>query len=162
MNPGRIKPLWALLFFALSLALLNRLNQLQVSQDPRHQLPFPDAMHGGLRFSSNSTLFTRAWQQRLSGVQLSMEGKISRVFSAGETDAGQQKFVLQLAQGQSVTVIHDATLGAAIEGLAVGETIEVSGEYHWTADGGIMRWTHRNPEDNRQAGWVNYKGRLYR
>jgi hypothetical protein len=162
MNPGRIKPLWALLFFALSLALLNRLNQYQVSQDPRHQLPFPNAINGGLNFSSDNKLFTRAWQQRLSGVQLSLEGKISRVFSSMETEAGQQKFSLQLAQGQVVTVIHDVRLGSAIEDLAEGEIIEVFGEYQWAPDGGVIHWTHRDPEGNRQAGWVRYKDRLYR
>jgi hypothetical protein len=158
MNPGRIKPLWALLFFALSLALLNRLNQYQVSQDPRHQLPFPVAI-GESDISPSAALFSLAYQRRVSGM-LGVEGKIAHLFSGEETGKGYQKFTLQLGKGQSVVVLHNTELGAVIEGLTVGESIEVYGEYQWAEDGGVIQWTHQNPA--HETGWVKYKGRIYR
>ena len=161
MNPGRLKPLWALLFFALSLALLNRLNQYQVSQDPRHQLPFPTATNASEAKAPN-TAFIRAYQERVSGLQLSVSGKITHVFPSPETGDQHQKFIVQLDAGQSVMVIHNRALGSAIDGLLEGETIEVFGEYQWDQGGGIIRRTHQDPASHRQAGWVKYKGRIYR
>lgn len=158
MNPGRIKPLWALLFFALSLALLNRLNQHQVSQDPRHQLPFPAATNASEAFVSNAAL-AQAYQQRLSGLQLSVSGKITHVFPVS---GNYQKFIVQLNADQSVVVIHNRALGSSIDGLVIGETIEVFGEYQWTEEGGIIQRTHQDPMSHRQAGWVKYKDRIYR
>jgi hypothetical protein len=73
-----------------------------------------------------------------------------------------QKFIVQLGIGQSITVMHNMKLGAAIEGLRIDEYIEVYGEYQWTADGGIIRGTHQDPLGKHQAGWVKYKGRIYR
>lgn len=161
MNSERIKPLWALLLFALALALLNRLNQYQVSQDPRHHIPFPVGVAESGIIPSD-LLLAQAYQNRTSGTQLTSEGKITHIFPTADSGTDYQKFIVQLGIGQSILVMHNMELGAAIEGLAIGEYIEVYGEYQWTADGGIIRWTHQDPLGKHQAGWVKYKGRIYR
>lgn len=158
MNPGRIKPLWALLFFALSLALLNRLNQYQVSQDSRHKLPFPSIVEA-MDTSSSISLFAQAYQQRLSGM-LSVKGVITHVFPEIDSGKSYQKFIVQIDKDLSVVVFHNTEQGSKIDALAVGEIIEVYGQYQWSEDGGIVRLTHQSL--GHQAGWVNYKNRLYR
>lgn len=157
MSSGRIRPLWALLFFALSLALLNRLNQHQVSQDPRHQLPFP-IIKSEMSALPSVSLFSQAFDKRQSGM-LTLEGTIAYLFP-GDAGEGVQKFKLDLAEGQSVIVLRKTEPGSLIESLAVGESIEVHGEYQWAEDGGVIQLSHQNTE--HQLGWIKYKGHIYR
>lgn len=171
MNLGRVKPLWALLLFALALVLLNRLNQYELSQDPRHQMPFPignssmEAISAGAAHDGalpTDTYFAQAYQNHASGLQLSIEGKVTYLFSGADAGAGYQKFTVQLGSGQSVIVIHNIQSGSVIEGLGIGDDVEVFGEYVWAPEGGIIQRTHQDPDGGYQAGWVKYKGRIYR
>ena len=45
--------------------------------------------------------------------------------------------------------------------VAVGDTVEVFGEYEWNAQGGVMHWTHDDPQGTHPAGYIEWKGRRY-
>jgi hypothetical protein len=45
--------------------------------------------------------------------------------------------------------------------VAVGDTVEVRGEYEWTQLGGVIHWTHRDPDGCHAPGWIRLRGRVY-
>ena len=42
-----------------------------------------------------------------------------------------------------------------------GQLVEFYGEYEWNAKGGVVHWTHRDPEHRHVDGWIKHNGRTY-
>jgi len=40
----------------------------------------------------------------------------------------------------------------------VGDSVAFKGEYEWNAEGGVIHWTHRDPEGAHVAGWLKHNG----
>ena len=57
-------------------------------------------------------------------------------------------------------VAHNTELAPVVP-VAVGDTVEVRGEYEWNQLGGVIHWTHRDPDGRHAPGWIRLRGRLY-
>ena len=56
---------------------------------------------------------------------------------------------------------HNIDWAERIASLKAGDTVEFSGEYEWNPQGGVIHWTHRDPQDRHTAGWIKHKGKMY-
>ncbi len=74
-----------------------------------------------------------------------------------------QKFILRLASGQSLLVSHniDSDVSHRIDALREGDEIRFRGEYEWNERGGILHWTHDDPRDWHEDGWLEHNGIRY-
>lgn len=72
-----------------------------------------------------------------------------------------QKFILQLQKGLTVLVAHNIDLSSRIDGLQKGDAVEFYGEYEYSEKGGVIHWTHHDPQQRHVDGWLKYKGRTY-
>jgi len=72
-----------------------------------------------------------------------------------------QRFIVRLASGQTVLIVHNIDLAPRIAALMKGDRISFYGEYVWNAEGGKVHWTHHDPEGRHVAGWLKHKGRTY-
>jgi len=72
-----------------------------------------------------------------------------------------QKFVVTLENGHILLVAHDTAIAPRIP-LAVDDTVEFRGRYDWNALGGLVYYTHHDPQMVREDGWVKHKGKAYR
>jgi len=72
-----------------------------------------------------------------------------------------QKIILRDAAGKTSLVAHNITLAPRIEGLQVGDTVEFFGEYRENEKGGVIHWTHLDPNRRHVSGWLRHKGRVY-
>ncbi|MGZ4955632.1 MAG: DUF3465 domain-containing protein [Methylobacter sp.] len=48
-----------------------------------------------------------------------------------------------------------------INSLREGDSIQFYGEYEWNNKGGVVHWTHRDPNGSHQAGWLQHQGKRY-
>ncbi len=46
--------------------------------------------------------------------------------------------------------------------IAVGDTVEFRGQYEWNERGGVIHWTHHDPDGRRPGGWLRHRSRVYR
>ena len=72
-----------------------------------------------------------------------------------------QKFILKLANNQTVLVAHNIDLSPRVSGLKIGDSIEYYGEYEWSEQGGVLHWTHDDPAGRHEDGWLKHKGTTY-
>jgi hypothetical protein len=98
------------------------------------------------------------WQ---SGDQVSGEGRVTRILGDDSMGDRHQRFILELDSGQSLLIAHNIDIAPRVDSLQVGDTVSFYGEYEWNDKGGVIHWTHRDPQGQHDAGWIRYRGRTY-
>jgi Protein of unknown function (DUF3465) len=72
-----------------------------------------------------------------------------------------QRFIITTDGGLSLLVAHNLDLAPRLQGLAPGDVVTVLGEYEWNEKGGLMHWTHDDPQGQHVAGYIEWRGKRY-
>ncbi|MEN8166167.1 MAG: DUF3465 domain-containing protein [Pseudomonadota bacterium] len=110
--------------------------------------------------SADSSL-QAAYDNRQSDLQVQGEGVVKRVLSDDIDGSRHQRFILKLSTGQTLLIAHNIDLAPRISGLRTGDRVEFYGEYEWNAKGGVIHWTHHDPNGRHVGGWLKHGGRTY-
>lgn len=117
---------------------------------PRHQDPPAELPGGGAAFGRES-----------SGRQLRGEGVVVRILPDDKDGSRHQRFVLRLASGQTILVAHNIDLAPRVAGLETGDRVRFNGVYEWNEKGGVVHWTHHDPDGSHEAGWIEHAGKTF-
>ena len=104
----------------------------------------------------------QAFASRASDIQVAGEGTVVRILADDINGSRHQRFILQLASGQTLLIAHNIDIAPRINGLEEGDTVRFFGEYVWNAKGGVIHWTHHDPRGKHVAGWVMHNGQTYK
>lgn len=104
---------------------------------------------------------TEAYQNQLSNIQISGSGKVIRILSDDNKGSCHQRFILLLSSGQTLLVAHNIDLAPKISTLQKGDVVQFFGEYKWNSKGGVIHWTHQDPDGRHISGWLKHKGLKY-
>lgn len=110
---------------------------------------------------SNSAV-RNAYDNRQSDVQVRGQGTVSRLLPDDLDGSRHQRFILELDTGQALLIAHNIDLAPRVAGLNKGDTVEFYGEYEWNSKGGVIHWTHNDPNHRHIDGWLKHRGRTYR
>lgn len=118
---------------------------------------------GGLNVPSAvaDDAIARALRDQASGVQVTGEGVVVKMLADDNDGSRHQRFILRLESGQTLLVAHNIDLAPRIMSLGPGETVAFNGEYEWHPKGGLIHWTHRDPNGQHLAGWLKHDGETY-
>jgi hypothetical protein len=103
-----------------------------------------------------------AYERRESNVQVEGAGVVVRVLSDDNDGSKHQRFIVELASGQTVLISHNIDLAPRVAPLASGDRVQFSGEYEWNNKGGVVHWTHHDPAGRRPGGWIRRGGETFR
>jgi len=109
----------------------------------------------------DDSLIGRAFASGTSDVQVEGEGTVISIVSDDVAGSRHQRFIVQLASGQTLLITHNIDLAPRIAGLKVGDSVRFNGEYVWNEKGGVIHWTHHDPQGRHVAGWVIHNGKRY-
>ena len=115
---------------------------------------------GGLH-SAGDDIFASAFRNHTSGIQVSGKGVATKILSDDNDGSRHQRFILKLSSGQTLLIAHNIDLAPRIASLREGDTVEFNGVYEWNSKGGIIHWTHHDPEGRHEAGWLRHNGKTY-
>lgn len=77
-----------------------------------------------------------------------------------EDGSGQhQQFLVQVPGDVTIKIAHNLKFGRAP--VREGDRIQFKGEYEWNDRGGCVHWTHHDPKQWREDGWIEYAGKRY-
>jgi hypothetical protein len=98
----------------------------------------------------------------VDGAQVRGSGTVLRILSDDNDGSRHQRFILQLASGRTLLIAHNIDLAPRINGIREGDTVEFFGEYRDNPQGGVIHWTHHDPQGRHPEGWLRHKGRTYK
>jgi Protein of unknown function (DUF3465) len=114
-----------------------------------------------LSADNTDAIIAEAFSNHKSDLQASGEGVIIKLLPDDRSGSRHQKFIIKLASGQKLLIVHNIDLAPRLTSIRVGDSIQFNGEYEWNEKGGVLHWTHRDPNDAHTAGWLKYQGKTY-
>ena len=105
----------------------------------------------GLNGADNSVQLAYAAQR--SGLWVEASGRVTRVLRDDNEGSRHQKFILELDDGHSLLVAHNIDLAERVP-VHKGVALAMRGRYEWNDRGGVIHWTHHDPDGQEQGGWI--------
>jgi len=102
-----------------------------------------------------------AFRNRQSDIQIRGSGRVIRVLRDDMEGSRHQRFILDVGSGQTLLIAHNIDLAERISSLKTGDRIEFFGEYEWNPQGGVLHWTHLDPQKRHLSGWLKHNGNIY-
>lgn len=88
-------------------------------------------------------------------------GTVEKVLKDDTNGLKHQKFLLKVSPSITVLIAHNIDLAPRIEPINKGDLVQFKGEYIYTAKGGTIHWTHKDPQGHHQGGWLKHNGDTY-
>ena len=111
--------------------------------------------------STSDTSIENAFENRQSDIQVGGSGKVIKLLPDDTQGSRHQKFIIRLNSGQTLLIAHNIDIAPRVGSLKVGDHINFYGEYEWNSKGGVVHWTHHDPNGNHEDGWLNHNGKMY-
>jgi len=112
-------------------------------------------------FTESAAPTASASNELRAGQQTRGSGKVVRILSDDNEGSRHQRFILELGGGRTVLVAHNIDVAPRVAGLRTGDTVEYYGVYETNDRGGVIHWTHHDPQGRHTDGWLEHDGRRY-
>ncbi|MGQ2964520.1 MAG: DUF3465 domain-containing protein [Methylophilus sp.] len=117
------------------------------------------SLSAGLSTEDNAAL-TQAFAKKQSHVWLQGNGTVKKLLADDTKGARHQRFLVSVSPEQTLLFAHNIDLAPRVADLTVGDQVQFKGEYIYNPKGGIMHWTHHDP-DGIKGGWIKVNGKIY-
>ncbi len=111
--------------------------------------------------NNGASVLQTAYNNRKSNLQVRGTGVVYRILPDDNKGSRHQRFLIRTDSGQSLLIAHNIDLAQKIRSLKNGDTIEFYGEYEWNPKGGVIHWTHHDPDGRHIGGWLKHHGKTY-
>ena len=126
---------------------------------------------GGQRDSTNSSTaveaargdedIAKAFQEGRSGFWVESQGLVEKILPDDMDGEPHQRFIVRLSNTQTLLLAHNMAVAKRVEGIKVGDLVKFRGQYEWNDKGGLVHWTHRDPQGRHPSGWLEVHGKKY-
>lgn len=111
--------------------------------------------------ATDDAQFAQAFADRAQDVSVQGRGTVVRLLDDDTSGDRHQRFIVGLASGQTLLISHNIDVAPRVASLKVGDVVVFKGEYVWNEQGGIVHWTHHDPDGSHEGGWIEHEGRRY-
>ena len=121
----------------------------------------PESNFPNSEISTSDRLLKDAFNNEESGLQVRGSGRVIRILPNDDEGSRHQEFIIKLGSGQTLLISHNIDIAPRINSLRKGDQIDFCGEYEWNDKGGVVHWTHHDPDGRHEDGWLKHDGRKY-
>lgn len=108
-----------------------------------------------------TSVVAEAFAQRTSDLQVMVRGKVVKFLPDDLEGDKHQKLIVELDNRQTLLVAHNIDLAGRLPASALDRLVYVFGEYEWNDQGGVVHWTHKDPDRTHVDGWIQWQGVRY-
>ena len=108
----------------------------------------------GTATSTGDDSLARAIAGRAEDVPVTGRGEVLKLLPDDRKGSPHQRILVRVAGGGTVLIAHNLDLAPRVSPLAPGDVLEFAGDYVWNDKGGVVHWTHPDPQGRHRAGWV--------
>lgn len=116
------------------------------------------SLSSGLATQENAAL-KQAFARKHSHVWLEGSGIVKKLLPDDNKGSRHQRFLVSVSPEQTLLFVHNIDLAPRAD-LNAGDQLAFRGEYIYNPKGGIMHWTHHDP-NGKQGGWIKVNGQTY-
>jgi Protein of unknown function (DUF3465) len=110
---------------------------------------------------SNNAAIVDAFKRKKSDIFVEGTGVVKKLLADDNRGSRHQKFLVSISPEQTLLFAHNIDLASRLDALAVGDAVSFRGEYVYNPKGGVMHWTHHDPDGKQQGGWIKHNGKIY-
>ena len=85
---------------------------------------------------------------------------MQRVLSDDNDGSRHQRFILELPQRRTLLIAHNIDLAERVP-IRRGDSVRLRGRFESNDRGGVIHWTHHDPQGINSGGWIEYQGVRY-
>lgn len=111
--------------------------------------------------AGTDAIFADAFERQVSNIQVEGQGAVAKILADDNEGGRHQRFIVRLKSGQTILIAHNIDLAPRVSSLREGDKVAFRGEYEWSPKGGIVHWTHRDPDGRHQGGWIRHNGQSF-
>lgn len=101
-----------------------------------------------------------AFAAQRSGFMVEVEAEVDRTLPDDNEGSRHQRFIVRLSDGATVLVAHNIDLAPYVP-LERGDRVRIYGQYEHNEQGGVLHWTHHDPDGRHEEGWIEHNGERY-
>lgn len=96
-----------------------------------------------------------------AGTQMCGTGTVIKLLRDDNKGDRHQRFIIKQSSGRTLLIAHNIDLAPKIYSLKKGGFIKFCGEYENNSKGGVVHWTHHDPQGRHIGGWLEYNNEKY-
>ena len=95
-------------------------------------------------------------------MEVTADGTVVRLLPDRPSSTGtHEQFIIKLSsQNLTIEVEHNISIAARVP-VQVGDHVVVHGEYIWNPEGGLIHFTHHDPQGTHEGGYIVDQGKTY-
>lgn len=104
---------------------------------------------------------SEAFQDQLQDVLVEGSGTVVKVLPDDTKGSRHQRLIVKVGAEQTILIAHNIDLAPRIPNINRGDSLSFRGSYVYNEKGGIIHWTHRDPQGEHPDGWLIHNGKTY-
>ncbi len=96
-----------------------------------------------------------------AGSQMCDSGTVVKLLSDDNKGSRHQRFIVKISSQNTLLIAHNIDIAPKIHSLREGTLIKFCGEFENNSKGGVVHWTHHDPQGRHIGGWLEYNGKRY-
>ena len=86
--------------------------------------------------------------------------RVTRTLSDDLDGSRHQRFIVAV-DGLTVLIAHNIDLAPRVP-VAEGDEVLIRGRYEWNERGGVVHWTHHDPQNRLPGGWIEHRKKKFK
>ena len=111
--------------------------------------------------AQRETVSPERWSPALDEQWVETSVTVYRLLPDDNEGSRHQRLLARTDGGHSLLIVHNIDLARRVP-ADVGDRLDVRGQFEWTDKGGLVHWTHHDPQGRHAGGYIDFGGTRYR
>ena len=109
---------------------------------------------------SNNINIESLYKSKASGKIVVFEASVEKILTDDIKGDKHQRLILKTNK-RTILLAHNIDVAPRIP-VKIHDNIKIKGMYEWNEKGGVVHWTHHDPQNRREGGWIELNGKKYK